>query len=98
MTFEGFAKQLRQPLPKKFCLWRLRDTPSLILSSPAISKKGVWKRLFTELGENADLEYLIIASTIVRAHQHPAGAKRRKSREGDRAFARRPEHEDQLLP
>ena len=31
------------------------------------AKKGVWKRLFAELGENPDLEYLIIDSTIVRA-------------------------------
>ena len=40
------------------------------------AKKGIWKRLFTELGENPDLEYLIIDSTIVRAHQHAAGAQK----------------------
>ena len=40
------------------------------------AKKGVWKRLFEELGENPDLEYLIIDSTIVRAHQHAADAKK----------------------
>jgi transposase len=40
------------------------------------AKKGVWKRLFTELGEDPDLEYLIIDSTIVRAHQHASGAQK----------------------
>jgi transposase len=39
------------------------------------AKKGVWKRLFTELGEHPDLEYLIIDSTIVRARQYAAGAQ-----------------------
>ena len=39
------------------------------------AKKGVWQRIFTVLIEDPDLEYLIIDSTIVRAHQHAAGAK-----------------------
>jgi putative transposase len=38
--------------------------------------KGVWERIFNVLVENPDFEYLIIDSTIVRAHQHAAGAKR----------------------
>jgi len=39
------------------------------------AKKGVWQRIFAALLENPDFEYLIIDSTIVRAHQHAAGAK-----------------------
>ena len=39
------------------------------------AKKGVWERIFNALVENPDFEYLIIDSTIVRAHQHAAGAK-----------------------
>ena len=39
------------------------------------AKKGVWERVFNALVENPDFEYLIIDSTIVRAHQHAAGAK-----------------------
>ena len=38
------------------------------------AKKGVWQRIFTALIEDPDFEYLIIDSTIVRAHQHAAGA------------------------
>ena len=37
--------------------------------------KGVWDRIFAALSDDADFEYLILDSTIVRAHQHAAGAK-----------------------
>ena len=39
------------------------------------SKIGVWKRVFGHLADEADNEYAMIDSTIVRAHQHSAGAK-----------------------
>ncbi len=39
------------------------------------SKTGVWKRVFEHLAADADNEYAAIDSTIVRAHQHSAGAK-----------------------
>ncbi len=39
------------------------------------SKTGVWQRVFQHLAEDADNEYAMIDSTIVRAHQHSAGAK-----------------------
>lgn len=35
----------------------------------------VWQRVFQYLAEDADNEYAMIDSTIVRAHQHSAGAK-----------------------
>jgi len=35
----------------------------------------VWQRVFEVLAEDADNEYSMIDSTIVRAHQHSAGAK-----------------------
>jgi len=38
---------------------------------------GVWRRLFEHLAEDADNEYAMIDSTIVRAHQHSAGAHKR---------------------
>lgn len=40
------------------------------------SKRGVWQRIFQVLAEDADNEYAMIDSTIVRAHQHSAGAKK----------------------
>ena len=39
------------------------------------SRKGVWHRIFAALSDDPDFEYLIIDSTIVRAHQHASGAK-----------------------
>ena len=39
------------------------------------AKNGVWERLFAALVKDPDFEYLIIDSTIVRAHQHAAGAR-----------------------
>jgi transposase len=43
------------------------------------SKNGVWKRIFEQLATDADNEYGMIDSTIVRAHQHSAGAKKKNS-------------------
>ena len=40
------------------------------------SAKGVWHRIFAAMADDPDFEYLILDSTIVRAHQHAAGAKK----------------------
>ena len=39
------------------------------------SEGGIWQRIFAALADDPDFEYLILDSTIVRAHQHAAGAK-----------------------
>jgi transposase len=39
------------------------------------SRKGVWQRIFAAMSNDPDFEYLILDSTIVRAHQHASGAK-----------------------
>jgi transposase len=41
------------------------------------AKSAVWKRIFRSLAEDADNEYAMMDSTIVRAHQHSAGAEKR---------------------
>ena len=38
------------------------------------ARSGVWARVFEHLAGDADNEYAMIDSTIVRAHQHSAGA------------------------
>ena len=43
------------------------------------SKKGVWERIFEELQE-PDLDWVMIDSTSIRAHQHAAGQKKDDSR------------------
>lgn len=39
------------------------------------SKKGVWEKVAEALAGDPDLEWLMIDSTVVRAHQHAAGKK-----------------------
>ena len=54
------------------------------------SKKGIWDRIFAAMSDDPDFEYLIVDSTIVRAHQHAAGAKKgglKIRRSGDHAAA-----------
>ena len=58
------------------------------------AKSGVWQRVFEHLAADADNEYAMIDSTIVRAHQHSAGAKKSRREPGHRTFARRVEHQD----
>lgn len=36
--------------------------------------KGIWERIFSVLTQEADNDYLSLDSSIVRAHQHAAGA------------------------
>ena len=71
-------------LPEEFGNWN-----SVFQRFRRWAKKGVWQRLFNALVENPDFEYLIIDSTIVRAHQHAAGAKggAKMRRSGVRAVA-----------
>ncbi len=38
---------------------------------------GVWEKVFKHLSAEADNEYAMIDSTIVRAHQHSAGAPKK---------------------
>ena len=44
------------------------------------AKTGVWERVFQHLAAEADNEYAMIDSTIVRAHQHAAGAPKNWAR------------------
>jgi transposase len=44
------------------------------------TKSGVWERMFRMLAADADNEYAMLDSTIVRAHQHSAGAKKKPAR------------------
>jgi transposase len=43
-------------------------------------ESGVFERIFKVLAVDADNEYMMLDSTAVRAHQHSAGAKKKKGR------------------
>jgi transposase len=59
-------------LPERFGNWSVVHTR---FSRWAVS--GVWINVFEHLATDADNEYAMIDSTIVRAHQHSAGAKKK---------------------
>lgn len=42
------------------------------------SKRGIWQMIFNELAMSADTEWVMIDSTIIRAHQHAAGARKQR--------------------
>ena len=56
-------------LPERFGPWN-----SVWKRFDRWAKKGVWRRVFQEL-QDPDLEWLILDSTVTRAHQHAAGKK-----------------------
>ncbi|HEY5721991.1 MAG TPA: IS5 family transposase [Allosphingosinicella sp.] len=58
-------------LPEAFGEWN-----SVFRRFSRWSFKGVWERIFEAMADDPDFEYLIVDSTIVRAHQHAAGAKK----------------------
>jgi transposase len=47
------------------------------------AQRGVWRKVFEAL-QDPDLEWLILDSTIIRAHPHAAGAKKKVTAAGAR--------------
>jgi transposase len=68
--------QYRVGIPWRDLPERFGDFRVVHLRHSCWSKSGVWERIFAALAHDADNEYVMIDSTIVRAHQHSAGAKR----------------------
>jgi transposase len=62
-------------LPERFGDWKVIHT-----RFDRWSKKGVFERLFKVLAADTDNEYAMLDSTIVRAHQHSAGAQKKKGK------------------
>ena len=56
-------------------------------------EKGVWERVFAQLSQGGDFGMVAIDSTIVRAHQHAAGAQK-KRRSSSWALSRWPDDQD----
>lgn len=58
-------------LPERFGEWN-----SVFQRFNRWSQRGVWKRLL-QAWQAPDLECLMLDSTVIRAHQHAAGAKKK---------------------
>src|SRR5262245_48255022 len=69
-------------LPERFGNWN-----SVWRRFDRWSRSGVWQRVFAAL-QDPDLEWLILDSTVVRAHPHAAGAKKAPRAPGARTSRR----------
>jgi len=58
-------------LPQRFGNWN-----SVFRRFSRWARKGVWRKLFGAF-QDEDLEWLVLDSTIIRAHPHAAGAKKK---------------------
>jgi transposase len=60
------------------------------------AEKGIWYKMFYYFANNSDMEYIMIDSTILRAHACSSGAlkKRQSGVSGIRKIKRRINHKD----
>ncbi len=59
-------------LPDQFGSWKAVHT-----RFSRWAKRGIWERLLRHFAAEADTEYAMLDSTVVRAHQHAAGAPKK---------------------
>lgn len=62
-------------LPERFGSWK-----NVFNRHSRWAESGVWEKVLKHLAADADNEYAMIDSTIVRAHQHSAGAQKKPGR------------------
>jgi putative transposase len=69
-------------LPERFGEWN-----SIYRRFARWAKAGVWEKVLRALGDDPDLEEDLLDTSVVRVHQHAAGAKggKRNRRSGVRA-------------
>jgi len=88
LFIEAVLYRYRAGIPWRDLPERFGDFRVIHLRHSRWSKSGVWQKVFELLSQDADNEYAMIDSTIVRAHQHSAGAKKKtkkKTRQSDEA-------------
>ena len=91
---EAVLYRYRAGIPWRDLPERFGDFRVVHLRHSRWSRTGVWERIFKALSQDPDNEYVMIDSTIVRAHQHSSGAKGGSGKASHRAQPRGPEHQD----
>lgn len=76
---EAVLYRYRAGIPWRDLPERFGDFRVIHLRHSRWSRSGVWQRVFEALAQDADNEWAMMDSTIVRAHQHSAGAKKTKA-------------------
>ena len=74
---EGVLYRYRAGIPWRDLPERFGDWKNVHRRFSRWAASGVWERVFTALSAGADNEYALIDATIVRAHQHSAGARKK---------------------
>ena len=75
-------------LPERFGRWK-----AVHQRFSRWAKSGIFDRIFKLLAEDHEHEYMMIDATIVRAHQHSAGARKKRSA-SHRPIPRRAKHQN----
>ena len=73
-VLNGIFWVLRSGAPWRDLPERFGDWKNIHTRFSRWAKSGVWESLFKTLADDPDNEYAMIDATIVRAHQHSAGA------------------------
>lgn len=74
MTFEGILYRLRTGIPWRDLPTEFGDWNTVYRRFNLWSKKGLLDILFNELSKLSDYEWVFADGSIVKAHQHSAGA------------------------
>ena len=77
---EGIIYRYRAGIPWRDLSERFGDWKNVHRRFSRWAKSGVWERVFQHHAADADNEYAMIDSTIVRAHQHSAGAEKKPAK------------------
>src|SRR4028118_345058 len=77
---EAVLYRYRAGIPWRDLPERFGDPETIHTRFSRWAKSGVWEKVFKHLSADADNEYAMIDSTIVRAHQHSAGARKKLAR------------------
>ena len=76
LFIEAVLYRYRAGIPWRDLPERFGDWKNVHRRHTRWAETGVWEAIFRHLASDADNEYAMIDSTIVRAHQHSAGAKK----------------------